>query len=672
MKTIQELVDDKIKCFDLNNFKVTSSSRSTSVPQILEAQLDNEITLPLIPISAELTNQMMKLSSNAPVVVITQSSSGLVEEHIFASKAALAQSTQFFHNHSFDIKSIFNTTTTATTTSTIPPSTLTSTSTTTTITSAAITNLLLLPDTPLTSGEISHSNNNNATSNRCDIEIGLHMGPFYYDHKSSDDICSACGTVAHNLKTSINTISNTTVAPSFQPPMNGPTIANAANMHSAYDTVAFSGNVIGCSSNNRSQRAPTTAICHGSTVTIHPSIIPADDLRSLSLKRGKKRKGKEFKLMMDDDGSGAMCGTGGGYGSDDEFGTAGTSGMKRICNAGNSSLFGHMDSDDGFFGVECGVKVASGHTVADSETGTLLNTNATVNDLMQLSTCPSFTASATSSHRKTIKLITPGNSSMRAELLKQKHLRQRGPPLLGQLETVIIEPPISGNALSGNHESCERHVGDDNNSDADSVEKRQAIETSILTRLIPSPKVAEAGVGSTSIYDPLKYFEDFIDHFNATDKPIFVEVIDAIENEFVKRGIGVTVITPHADFKEVLKHLNYNRLYPFIPQIRYRLTGQAPIRVSAIERTLLLEQYRVTIFNWPLIVKGHNRKSVVNVPVLFNFLCDLNKFTVHLNNPDFARDNLMVNRKKLHSIVHEILYPAVESGLIPKITSKKV
>jgi hypothetical protein len=174
-----------------------------------------------------------------------------------------------------------------------------------------------------------------------------------------------------------------------------------------------------------------------------------------------------------------------------------------------------------------------------------------------------------------------------------------------------------------------------------------------------------------SVYDPLSYFVSYIEHLEAIDRPLHlvpsdVDVMGAIVTEANRRGIELTRYTPEAQYRELLKDLNLNRFYPYIPQIRLELTGAEPKRLSVDENMILVEQYKAIRKNWSKIIAHTSRKSMVRATVLYHYLCEKNDFVNYEPVPFYeTKSRIMVNRKKMLAIQTTILDKGVEQGLIP-------
>lgn len=261
--------------------------------------------------------------------------------------------------------------------------------------------------------------------------------------------------------------------------------------------------------------------------------------------------------------------------------------------------------------------------------------------------------------------------------------RKRCPPAKKREEFIAIEEEEDSemdddlfcdeNVLQKRTEQQQQPVDEDEqDADAHAVAVSPIKVVTKLSSASTDKKVTTtSGSGiATSIYDPLAYFEAYIDHREATDKPLHSSIIDDILMECTRRGIEITENTPTSVLREVMKYLRYNRLYPFIPQIMYRITGIPPIRLRPEERLMLLEQMKVIIKNWKRIVSHTSRKSMVRHSVIYQYLCELNGFeSVERVLNSETKEKIMVNKKKLYDIQRKILDPAVARNLIPRVSS---
>lgn len=167
----------------------------------------------------------------------------------------------------------------------------------------------------------------------------------------------------------------------------------------------------------------------------------------------------------------------------------------------------------------------------------------------------------------------------------------------------------------------------------------------------------------SSIYNPLQYFRDLLTHYNATDAPVPENVLDDLRAEFHKSGYtrrDEIALIPDSTLRSTLARLGHNTHYKSIPQIRMRITGIEPSRISLEEAELLVFQVDTIIKNWAQIRGASARTSMVRYVILLDFLCNLNK------TPGYVRSGpVLLDSNKLHAIYRNILLPAVEAGLIP-------
>ncbi len=199
---------------------------------------------------------------------------------------------------------------------------------------------------------------------------------------------------------------------------------------------------------------------------------------------------------------------------------------------------------------------------------------------------------------------------------------------------------------------------------------------------------------SSSIYDPNLNFKTHIEHLFAMDKLLDEQDITAIHNEMKSYGLEVTEHTSSLDFRAAMKRIHLNRYYPFIPQIKFRITGVPPPKIDGAEVDLIIYQFQCMIERWPEILRAESdetvartttsigqynpekrtglvtvykvtkkpRSSVVRLSVVYDFLCQVNKTPGYVRRPQYE---ILKNVAKYQDIITNILQPAYDSGLIP-------
>lgn len=196
------------------------------------------------------------------------------------------------------------------------------------------------------------------------------------------------------------------------------------------------------------------------------------------------------------------------------------------------------------------------------------------------------------------------------DLLKFKH-KDYQPP------TTSTAPPSGTGEMTSTSPAIRDRDQEDYDSGDDTMERQFIV--SHTRRLCPLRSQP------ASVYDAVLNFIIFLQHLFAMDKLRPASMIEDIREEMDKCSITPNEHTSNKDFRMVMARLGMNRMYCYIPQIKYRLTKVPPPRISDEEIDLVVYQFSITVKNWSKILRAWSELTVARTSGTVSLLSMLGK-----------------------------------------------